>query len=191
MEIHEIINMLEVQLDSYRFKHSVNVMKMSEDLARHYEVDVEKAKLAGILHDCGKNYEGDEAREYVRKIGYQANDIEMLQPKLLHGVIGENLARVMYDVNDQEILGAIRWHITGKAGMNPLEKIIYVADYIEPSRDFEAVKDMRRLAFEDLDKCVLFCSESTISFILNNGFLLHEKTIETRNYSLMLINNWN
>ncbi len=191
MEISIILNKLEKVLDPKRFKHSVNVMEIAESLAKHYGVDIYKARLAGILHDCGKNYRGDEAREYVKSIGYEADEIEILQPKLLHGIIGENLAKEIYGVTDEEILGAIRWHTTGKAGMNLLEKIIYIADYIEPLRAFEGIENMRKIAFEDLDRCIVYCSESTIDFILKKGVLLHRNTVDTRNYSLMLIINRN
>lgn len=187
MEFDTILKKLKNVLDPNRFNHSVNVMEMAESLAKYYGADINKARLAGILHDCGKNYKGDDARDYVKNMGYEPDEIEMLQPKLLHGIIGENLAKEIYGVTDEEILGAIRWHTTGKAGMNLLEKIIYIADYIEPLRSFEGIENMRKVAFEDLDKCIVYCSESTIDFILKKGVLLHQNTVETRNYSLMLI----
>lgn len=187
MGIETIMDMLEKELDIKRFQHSVNVMEVSQSLAEVYGADIEKARLAGILHDCAKNYKGDEARDYIEKIGYKADEIELLQPKLLHGIIGEHLARHIYGVTDEEVLGAIRWHTTGRAGMNLLEKIIYVADYIEPLRYFEGIEEMRKAAYEDLDRCIVLCSESTIKFVLNKGALLHSRTVETRNHSIMLI----
>lgn len=180
-----IIKKLMSELDKERYLHSINVMELSITLAEHYGVDVSKARVAGILHDCGKNYKGDDARTYIKKIGYEADEIELKQTRLLHGIIGEHLARITYGINDPEILGAIRWHTTGKAEMSVLEKIVYVADYIEPSRSFEDIDEMRREAFRDLDKCIVLCADSTISYILKRGFLLHEKTVETRNFSLM------
>jgi len=187
MELNTIMEILQHELDSKRYQHSVNVMDVAVSLAEHYGADAEKARLAGILHDCGKNFKGDAAREYIRKIGYKADEIELMQTKLLHGIIGEHLARTVYGVTDEEILGAIRWHTTGKAGMNLIEKIIYVADYIEPLRSFDGVEEMRKAAYEDLDRCIVLCADSTIRFILNKGALLHDKTVETRNYSIMLI----
>jgi len=189
MDIDAIINILKKELDPYRFKHSLNVMETAVTLAEYYGANVNKARLAGILHDCGKNFKGEEAIKYVRKIGYEADEIEILQPKLLHGIIGKQLAEEVYGVTDEEVLGAIRWHTTGKSGMNLLEKIIYVADYIEPLRAFEGVEIMRKTAFEDLEKCIVYCSESTIKFVLKKGALLHKNTIDTRNHSLMLIRN--
>lgn len=188
MEINDIIDLLSKEIDSRRLEHSINVMKVSEQMARHYGSDVNKARIAAILHDCGKNHKGNDALEYIKKIPYIPDEIEKIQPKLLHGVIGKHLAMTKYNIGDQEILEAIRWHTTGRAGMSVLEKIIYIADYIEPLRTFEGIEEMRRLAFVDLDKCIVHCSESSIRYVLKKGVLLHEKTVETRNYSLMLVN---
>ncbi|MCX7773826.1 MAG: bis(5'-nucleosyl)-tetraphosphatase (symmetrical) YqeK [Clostridia bacterium] len=191
MEIADIIERLKNVLEKDRFMHSVNVMETSVSLAAHYGVDVQQARLAGILHDCGKNYKGDEARDYIKHIGYEADELELLQTRLLHGVIGEHLAKTVYGVEDAEVLGAIRWHTTGKAGMSLLEKIVYVADYIEPLRSFDGVEDMRKAAYENLDQAVVLCSDSTIRYILKKGFLLHEKTVQTRNHSLLLLRKQN
>lgn len=191
MTLEQMIEQLKNELDGERFLHSVNVMKTSMALADHYKADCEKAALAGILHDCGKNYKGERAREFIKEMSYQADDIEWMQTRLLHGVIGEYLAQTQYGITDEEILGAIRWHTTGRAGMTLLEKIVYVADYIEPLRSFQGVEAMRAAAYEDLDKCVVLCADSTISYVIKQGALLHPRTIETRNYSLLLLKSRN
>ena len=187
MTIETIMQKLKLELDAVRYQHSVNVMETSELLARHYGADLNKARLAGILHDCGKNYKGDKAREYIQKIGYEADRVEWIQTRLLHGVIGEHLAKTVYEVTDTEVLNAIHWHTTGRPGMTLLEKIIYCADYIEPLRNFQGIENSRKSAFEDLDRCVVDCADSTIRYIVDKGVLLHGKTVETRNYSLMLL----
>ena len=187
MTIETIMQKLKLELDAVRYQHSVNVMETSELLARHYGADLNKARLAGILHDCGKNYKGDKAREYIQKIGYKADRVEWIQTRLLHGVIGEHLAKTVYEVTDTEVLNAIHWHTTGRPGMPLLEKIIYCADYIEPLRNFQGIENSRKSAFEDLDRCVVDCADSTIRYIVDKGVLLHGKTVETRNYSLMLL----
>lgn len=187
MNLEAIIEKLKEELEPDRFFHSVGVMETAIKLAERYGADVEKAALAGILHDCGKNYKGDQARELIRRIEYNADEIEWKQTRLLHGKIGEYLAMTQYGVSDEEILGAIRWHTTGRAGMTQLEKIIYVADYIEPLRNFEGVDFMRQTAYENLDRCVVLCADSTIQYIMKKGVLLHPKTVETRNHSLWML----
>lgn len=187
MELDEMLEKLKSTLSEKRYIHSLNVADTAVKMADHYGVDREKIYLAGILHDCGKFCKDDMAREYVKKIGYQADAIEWAQPGLLHSVIGEHMARQEYGVTDAEILGAIRWHTTGRAGMSVFEKIIYIADYIEPGRKFEGLEDMRAEAFRDLDRCIVLCADSTIRYILDHGYLLHPKTVETRNYSLSAV----
>lgn len=187
MDIENIIEKLKLELDDARYQHSLNVMKISKKLAEIYGADVNKARLAGILHDCGKNYKGDKAREFVKKIGYCPDKVEWDHTRLLHGIIGENIARTVYNIDDEDILSAIHWHTTGRAGMTILEKIIYVADYIEPLRNFEGIETLRDAAYENIDRCVVLCADSTIRYILEKNFLLHGKTVETRNHSLMLL----
>jgi len=178
---------LASQLSEKRFRHSIGVADTAAEMARRYGADEEKIYLAGLLHDCGKSYKGDAAREFVKKIGYEPDEIEWIQPGLLHGVIGEHIARHEYGIEDPEILSAVRWHITGRAGMSLIEKIIYIADYIEPGRSFTGVEAMREEAFRDLDRCIVLCADSTIRYVIENGYLLHPRTVETRNHSLRIL----
>lgn len=181
MELERMLERLSVELGEKRYMHSLNTAETAVRLARRYGADEEKAYIAGLLHDCGKAYEGDTARLFVQKTGYQADIIELRHPCLLHGVIGMNLAASLYGVSDQDILSAIRWHTTGKADMTILEKIIYIADFIEPSRDFEGVEQLRREAFRDMNACMLLCADSAIRHVLEKGMLLHPNTVEARN----------
>lgn len=187
MELDLIRERLSSALSEKRYVHSVNVAETAAKMAIHYGADQSRIYLAGLLHDCGKFCRGDAAREFVKKIGYQADEIEWIQPGLLHGVIGEYIARQEYGITDPEILDAIRWHTTGRAAMSVLEKIIYIADYIEPGRSFEGIDAMRNEAFRDLDRCIVLCAESTIRYVMDKGYLLHPKTVETRNYSLFAL----
>lgn len=191
MELGKILEKLSSELGQPRYTHSLNVAEVAVRMAAHYGVDREKAYYAGLLHDCGKSYKGDAARDFIKKIGYEADEIELTQTRLLHGAIGEYLALHAYGFSDPELLAAIRWHTTGRAGMSILEKIIYIADYIEPDREFEGVSEMREEAFRNLDRCVVLCSDSTIRHILAKGYLLHGKTIETRNFSILAVRNSN
>jgi conserved hypothetical protein TIGR00488 len=187
LSLEEMRRKLSCELSEKRFVHSVNVADTAVKMAEHYGADKDRVYIAGLLHDCGKSYRGDAAREFAEKIGYKPDEIERLQPGLLHGIIGEYLAREEYGITDAEILSAIRWHTTGRPGMSVLEKIIYIADYIEPGRNFAGVEKMREEAFRNLDRCIVICADSTIRYVLENGYLLHAKTVETRNHSLMAV----
>lgn len=183
--IHGYKNRLSEELDENRYIHSVNCMVTAASLAEHFGCDIEKAMLAGLLHDCGKNFKGDRAREMARRIGYEPDAIELAEPKLLHGFIGAHLARVEYGIEDEAVLSAIRWHTTGKAGMTLLEKIIYIADYIEPARSFPGVEILRAEAYDDLDRCIVMATDGTIAQIMKKVGLLHPHTVDTRNHSLL------
>ncbi|NLW02629.1 MAG: HD domain-containing protein [Clostridiaceae bacterium] len=187
MDLDLVREKLASVLTEKRFIHSLNVADTVVKMAKHYGADEKRTYIAGLLHDCGKSYKGNAAREFAKETGYEPDEIEWLQPGLLHGVIGEYIARHEYGVTDTEVLAAIRWHITGRAGMSVIEKIIYVSDYIEPGRGFTGVEAMREEAFRNLDRCIVLCANSTIRYVVENGYLLHPKTVETRNHSLLAL----
>ena len=120
-------------------------------LATRYGADVEKARVAALLHDCTKKLDMPEQLALCRQYGIELDELEQKALKLLHAKTGAAIAREVFGVDD-EIYRAIWWHTTGHADMTLLEKIIYLADYIEPSRDFPGVNDLRACVYEDLDR---------------------------------------
>ncbi len=187
MVLEEITQKLKRVLDKQRYEHSLGVMETSEVLARRYGENPEKAALAGLLHDCGKNYKGEPAKLYMEKAGLSVDWVERINTRLLHGPIGAHLAQTLYGIEDEAILNAVRWHTTGRAGMSLLEKIVFVADYIEPNRKLEDIEQMRKAALESLELCMVLCCDSTIRYVMKKGAMLHPRTVETRNESLLLI----
>ncbi len=185
MTIREMKNQLKRVLSPARFQHSEGVMKEACRLAEFYHVNVQKAQIAGILHDCAKNIDESEAVQLLERSGVLLDHIQKRMPTLWHGILGAILAKEEYGVTDDEILDAIYWHTTGKAGMTPLEKIIFIADYIEEGRSFEGVEEARKLAYQDMNHCILFCSDATIRNVLQKGWLLHPNTIDTRNEAVI------
>jgi len=178
---------LKQTLSRGRFRHSEEVMNEAVRLAEFYGVDIEKAQVAGLLHDCAKGAGKDEMQKVLEKNNVVPDDVEKKTPALLHSILGPFYAREYYGVEDKEILDAIRWHTTGRAGMTMLEKIIFVADYIESGRNFEGVAEARKQAYKDMDRCIVICCDSTIRYILQKGTLLHPSIIETRNEAVMRI----
>ncbi len=180
----EIKNKLKEQLSQHRFLHSVGVMEEARKLAQIHGADTEKAEIAGLLHDCAKNFTGDEAIRMLRFRGIEPDLIQLKTPQLLHGLLGYYVARDQYGIGDEDILSAIYWHTTGRAGMSLLEKIIFVADYTEAGRVFEGLDEIRQAACHNLEQCIVLCADSTIRYILKKGHLLHPLTVETRNDAL-------
>ncbi len=166
-------------LNHRRIPHVLGTEQESIRLARRYGADVEKARRAALLHDCTKKLNMEEQLALCRQYGIPLDELEQRALKLLHAKTGAAIARNVFGVDD-EIYSAIRWHTTGHAGMTLLEKIIYLADYIEPSRDFPGVEKLRRMCYEDLDKGLLTGLEMTIEEMLGMGNPVHRATLEAR-----------
>lgn len=154
------------ELDPDRYQHTLGVMYTASALAMCYDADVEKALVAGLLHDCAKCIPNDKKIRMCKERGIEISKVEMSSPFLLHSKLGAVLAREKYGVEDPEILSAIQWHTTGRPNMTTLEKIIFSADYIEPHR-YKAgnLPAVRKLAFHDLNLTVCRILEDTLHYL--------------------------
>ena len=146
-------------------------------LAERYGADRERAAEAAILHDCTKKAQMEEQLRLCEKYGIIPDDIERTNGKLLHAKTGAEVARQEFGM-DASVVEAIRWHTTGRANMTRLEKVIYMADYIEPNRDFEGVEELRKLACEDLDRAVLRGLEMSLEDVAGREETPHPNTVE-------------
>ena len=162
-----------------RIPHVLGTEQEAVRLAERYGADVEKARVAALLHDCTKKLSMEEQLALCEKYGIQLDELEQKTLKLLHSKTGAAVARDMFGVDD-EIYSAIWYHTTGHADMSKLEKIIYLADYIEPSRDFPGVDGLRNVCYEDLDKGLLKGLEMTIEEMTAMGNPVHHATMEAR-----------
>lgn len=158
---------LENKLTKKRYEHSIGVSYTAAALAMVHGVDTEKAAIAGLLHDCAKCYSPEEKLKRCKKNKLSINKYEKKNPELLHAKLSAYYAREKYEVCDEEILSAITWHTTGKADMSVLDKIIYIADYIEPNRKMlPQMDEIRREAFMDLDVCLVHILKNTIQYLM-------------------------
>ncbi|ADL07535.1 bis(5'-nucleosyl)-tetraphosphatase (symmetrical) YqeK [Thermosediminibacter oceani] len=180
-----ILEDLKKNLTEKRFLHSLGVMETAVALARRYGVDEQKAELAGLIHDCAKDIPADRQLNLAIEFGILLDEISRVETALIHGPLGAVLARKKYSVEDPEILRAVSIHTTGDIKMSALDKVIFLADYIEPGRDFPGVEKLRKVSFEDLDEAVIMAFDSTIRYVLDNRGLLHPRTVDARNYLLM------
>lgn len=162
-----------------RIPHVLGTEQEAIRLAERYGADVEKARIAALLHDCTKKLDMESQLALCAHYGIQLDELEQVSLKLLHSKTGAALARDVFGV-DEEIYQAIWWHTTGHAGMTALEKVMYLADYIEPSRDFPGVEELRHVCYEDLDKGLLMGLEMTIQEMTAMGNPVHRATIEAR-----------
>lgn len=179
----EIKNRLQERLSGKRYEHTLGVEYTSCALAMCYGADMKKARMAGLLHDCAKYLSGEELLNICENHDLPVNREEKLFPELLHAKVGAYLARTQYGIEDEEILSAITWHTTGHPDMTLLEKIVYIADYIEPNRDqAQNLPKIRKMAFQDLDQCLLLILESTLSYLREKGGVIDPATNATYEY---------
>ncbi len=181
MDINEMMAKLKETLSEARFQHSLNVMKDAVKLAELYKADKARAEIAGLLHDCAKGMSREQLVEICEANNIKTDEIMLTHTELLHALVGAVVAKNEYHIDDEEILDAIRTHTTGCANMTLLQKIIFIADVIEQSRDFNGVDEIRQKAFEDLDEALVMAFDSIITFILKKGLLLHTNTVTARN----------
>lgn len=179
----QIVEFIEKNLNKQRFEHSLRVADTAKELAKRYSADIEKAKLAGLVHDCAKNMSDEEMINIISE--NNCDEIYIKTEALMHGLAGGIIAKNVMKITDEEVLNAVIYHTTGRENMSTLEKIIYIADYIEPMRNFEGVEKLRDLAYKDLDEALLLSLSQTINYVIQRNQPLHLDTVKARNFLIM------
>lgn len=179
----EIEKELKKRLSTKRFEHTMGVKKTAVALAKRYNCDVIKAAMAALLHDCAKNNDDKKNLKLCDKYGINLTKAEKHNPELIHAKLGAAIANDKYEIIDQEILNAIKWHTTGKPDMTLLEKIIYIADYIEPTRDKAPNLDyLRVIAYESLDATMFLILKDTMLHLESKDKVIDSITKQTYLY---------
>lgn len=168
-----------------RLIHTLGVEETAIKLAQKYGGPIRSAQVAALLHDCSKDLPGKVLLKKAQDSGIIFGEVEANYPDLLHGPVGSVVAKEEYGVADFFILHAISVHTTGCPRMTLLDKIIYIADYIEPNRDFPGVDDLRNLAWRDLDKCLMLSFNRTLFYLIEGGKPIHQNTFAARNWLLL------
>ena len=168
---------MKEELSDDRFEHTIGVMYTAESLAMRYGVDMTKAAVAGLLHDCAKCIPNAQKLKMCKKHDIEITEMEEKNPSLLHAKLGAYMAETAYGVEDPEILSAIKWHTTGKPDMSMLDIIIYMADYIEPNRDKAPnLKQIRKLCFENIEEALYQVLEGTLEYLSNRPDMIDPMT---------------
>lgn len=177
---------LKKHLTKERYHHTVGVAYTAMSMAMKYNPQPDnnefmiKAEIAGLLHDCAKCMDNDKKIRICNKNQISYSKIEAENPYLLHGKVGAYISRKEFDILDEDILNAITWHTTGRPDMSLLEKIIFVADYIEPSRrPIPELNLIRQLAFTDIDQAVIKILENTLKYLNEKGNPIDDMTQKT------------
>ena len=185
--ITEIRKHLKKKLNPMRYEHTLGVSYTCMALAMRYSANLDQAEMAGLLHDCAKRYDDEAIICKCQEHGIELTEGELRAPAVIHAKLGAWMAEHKYGITDPEVLSAIACHTTGKPAMSLLDKILYVADYIEPRRDKAPnLPKLRRLAFEDLDECMYQILKDTLSYLAENPNEVDAATKDAYAYYTML-----
>ena len=184
-EINKRLGLKQYLVPYLMSSHPGSTMKEAVKLAEKYGADTEKAYTAGILHDCAKGYDTDEQIKLCQKYGVVLDDITLACKPVIHAPLGAKIAKAEYGVNDKDVLDAIMCHTVAKENMSLLDKIIYIADMIEPMRDFDGVEELRKAAYENIDRAFILGLKQSIVFNAQKNKIIHPNTLSAWNYMLM------
>ena len=182
----EFLEEIKKRLNPDRLYHSLNVADEAKKLAKHYGAYEQKAFTAGLLHDILKNTPDSELLQYFERNGIMLTETERASRKTWHAMAGADFLRRELHVTDEDILSAVRWHTTGRAGMTLLDKVLFVADFISADRDYPGVERMREKAYVSLEDAMLEGLQFTINELVENAWPVHEDSI--RAYNELVIN---
>lgn len=183
MEFSQMQEKLKGMLTEKRFRHSLGVMDSAVHLAKLFGESEEKARIAGLLHDCAKDIDKALMPAMCEELGVELDTVKREQRSLIHADLGAKLVQTEFGVSDADVISAIRYHTLGRPNMTALEKILYIADFIEPNRkDFPGLSEIRELAELDLDLAMLTAVNASIRYVRSQNKVLHEQSLQTQAY---------
>ncbi|MCG9129207.1 bis(5'-nucleosyl)-tetraphosphatase (symmetrical) YqeK [Candidatus Poribacteria bacterium] len=181
----EILNYLSEKLTSERLNHVLSVQETAIELARIHQADVWKTNLAALLHDVVKWMDDDQLYATAVQNKIELDPIEKIMPALLHAIVGVKYAINLFNVTDLDVLEAIRNHTTGNSTMGETAKLLYVADFSEPTREYIEAESVREIAKQDLDQAVHDVARYKLEYLLKKGWIIHPNTLRTYNHTLV------
>lgn len=177
----ELEKIAKENMSKYRLTHSINVKKQAGLLGQKYGVDIDKCEIAGILHDITKEFDNENQLQMMLNSDIIVPDVVIKTPKLYHSVTGMIYAKNKLEIEDEDILNAIRYHTTARENMSKLEKIVYIADATSIDRNYEGVERFRELSFVDLDLCMFELLKYTMGYLIKDNCLIPMDTIQAYN----------
>ena len=186
MDYKQMREQLKSRLKPSRFLHSEGVAETAAFLGERFQLDIEQCRVAGLLHDCARQYSDKQLQAEADRRGISDGEVDKAMPLLLHAYIGASLVKEDYGVTDQAICQAIFRHTVGGAGMTELDKVIYFAEMIEPNRDYPQVEELRSLSrLASLDEMFFAGLVQSLNFVLKKGSLVHPDTVTAYNEILL------
>lgn len=179
--IEQYKELLKSRLSDYRYHHSLCVADSAVELAKRYGADCDKALVAGLLHDITKEASAEEHSELFRLAGVKLTELERVNHKLWHAMSGAAYMKEKLNITDEEILDAVRYHTTARAGMSLLEKVIYIADFISADRDYDDVDIVRKLAEKSIEDTMFYTQRYSINELVFKGGCIHPDSVACYN----------
>ncbi|MDD6154978.1 MAG: bis(5'-nucleosyl)-tetraphosphatase (symmetrical) YqeK [Eubacteriales bacterium] len=180
MNTDSIEKYIKKNFQAKRRNHTYGVRDTAISLAKRYGADPEKARVAALYHDMVRRASNEMIDDYIENHGldpkYKGN------ANLAHGPIAAIKMKEEYGIDDEDILNAVRYHTTGRAGMSVLEKVVFLADAIEPNRSYPGVQALREAALQDLDRACMLCLEHTVQYVKSKGEVLDDQSLAAYNY---------
>jgi len=177
----ELLNRMKTQLSDFRFNHCLRVEKTSRGLAAEYKIDVDRAGLAGLLHDYAKERSDEEFIEVI-KTKHLDKDLLNYGNAIWHGIVGAEIVKDELGIYDEEVLNAIRRHTVGSTNMTGVDKCVFVADFIEPERDFPGIDKARKYAEKSIDAAVAFELKHSVAYLVKKNRVIYPTTFDSYNY---------
>ena len=185
----QVLAWLADNVPASRIQHILGVEQMAMDLARHYQLDVEKARKAGLMHDLAKYFKSQKLLQMAHQAGLRLDPVEELHPHLLHADVSALVAREQFAVQDEEVLQAIQNHTLGRPEMSLLSCIVFIADTLEPGRgNTPKLEELRQISYQDIYQAVWLTCDYSLKYLLDSRCLIHPRTIRTRNWALQQAN---
>ena len=184
----EYIELIKGRLSPYRFNHSMCVADRAVELAKRNNLDSQKAYVAGILHDIMKEESLDSQQKIIESTGYTMTAVELASPNVYHQMSGAVYVRDILGIDDEDIVGGIRYHTTGRADMTPFEMLIYLADFTSADRDYPDVDIMRKKTDTDFFDGMLYSLTYTITKLAQQSKQIHPDTLHCYNWVLDIKN---
>jgi len=180
MKISEAIQFVQPQMTEKRFQHTLRVAETAVQLARKYGIDPYQAELAAVLHDYAKCRDLNELKRWIEASALP-KDLVLYHHELWHGPVGALLVKRELGIRDPEVLDAIHYHTTGRAHMSQLELVVFLADYIEPGRNFDGLEAVRQASEESLLKGAWLASKNTIRYLMEKQGTIYPDSFHAYN----------
>jgi len=190
MEVEEIKKQIKKLLDKERYRHTLNVQKISLKLAKRFNCnksDLEKISLASLLHDCAKCFSQKKSLKIIKSNKSLFNKLELNIPKVLHAKISAIIAKEKFAINDKIILNAIKKHTTGDKNMSLIDKIIYIADILDTSKNIKGIEKIRNSLSVSIDRAMLEAIKLKISYLIKHNLRIHPSSLKAWNSALSVV----